>query len=426
MDAFWLQLAVVVVLLLLNAVLAGSEVAMISLREGQLARLEGQGAAGRKVAMLARDPNRFMSTVQIGITLTGFLASATAAVTLAEPLVGVLSPLGQAARPTAILLVVLALSLIAIVVGELVPKRLAMQRAERWGLIVARPLTVLAAAARPLIWMLGQVTNLLVRLLGGEASVDREVITGEELREMLDRHPGLAAHQRSIIREAFEVADRRLRDVLVPRPHVVGLPHDTDAGRAVTQLLEAGHSRAPVYHGDLDHVVGTVHLRDLIGTGGSVEELGRAPLALPETLGILHALQELQFARQEMALVINEHGSTEGIVTVEDLVEELVGEIRDGAVPEAHTARQELDGSVTVPGTFPILGLRALGIELPSGEYATIAGLVLARLGRVPEPGEAITVGEMRLEVVRATPRAIRQVRVTREGERQPSRAAGN
>ncbi len=412
MEAFWLQLLVVAVLILLNALLSGSEIALISLRDGQLARLADHGRAGSVLARLARDPNRFMSTVQIGITLTGFLASATAAVTLAEPLVDLLAPLGRAARPTAIVLVVLALTFVALVAGELVPKRLAMQRAEGWGLLAARPLAALASAARPVIWVLGRVTDVIVRLLGGDPSVHRQVVTEDELRDMVASQPELTEHERAIIDGAFEFADRTLQQILVPRPDIIALPEDAAAGLAAQRLIGTGHSRAPVYADDLDHVVGVVHLRDLVDASGTVGEHAQAPLVLPETLGALDALRKLQAHRQQMAIVISEHGGVEGIVTVEDLIEELVGEIWDETDAQVQAARRHPDGSVTVSGAYPVHDLDELGIDLPIGAYITIAGLVLDHLGHIPKTGETLTVGGWRLDILEASPRVIRRIRL--------------
>ncbi|QBI20094.1 HlyC/CorC family transporter [Egibacter rhizosphaerae] len=287
MDAVWVQVLIVAVLVLINALLSGSEIALISLREGQLARLGERGRAGSALARLAPDPNRFMSTVQIGITLTGFLASATAAVTLAEPLVGPLAPLGAAARPTAVVLVVLALTFVALVAGELVPKRLAMQRAEAWGLLAACPLAVLAAVARPVIWVLGRITDAVVRALGGDPTLDRQAVTEQELRDMVAAQPDLDAHRRAVIEGAFAVADRTLRQILVARPDITALPDDADVSVAARRLVETRHSRAPVYAGDLDHVVGIAHLRDLYDATGQVGDVARPPVVLPETLGAL-------------------------------------------------------------------------------------------------------------------------------------------
>ncbi|HEY3427923.1 MAG TPA: DUF21 domain-containing protein, partial [Acidimicrobiia bacterium] len=207
------QLGVLAFLIILNAVFAGAEIALISLREGQLQRLERRSRTGRILARLARDPNRFLATIQVGITLAGFLASAFAAVTLAEPLVPSLEFLGAAAEPVAILAVTALLTFVTLVFGELAPKRVAMQRAERWGLLMARPLDVLSRGVRPVIWLLDHATNLVVRLMGADPGIHRDQVTEEELRDLVVTQTAFSEGQRRIISGAFEIGDRILRQV---------------------------------------------------------------------------------------------------------------------------------------------------------------------------------------------------------------------
>lgn len=409
----WLQLLLVAVLVLLNALFAGSEIALISLREGQLSRLEGRGGTGRTLAHLARDPNRFLGTIQIGITLAGFLASATAAVVLAEPLVEPLSGLlGVAARPVAVVLVTVALAFVTLVFGELAPKRIAMQRSEGWALLAARPLALIAALARPAIWLLGASSDLVVRAFGVDPSKQREEITEGELRDMVAAQPELSEEERGIIKGAFDFADRSLREILVPRPAVVALPVGLDVAEAARRLAATGHTRAPVYGRDLDEVRGTIHLRGLIGATGTLADHLQSALMLPETVGCLDVLRRMQSERQQMAIVINEHGGTEGIVTIEDLLEEVVGEIWDEADPDVQAAQRHPDGGVTLDGSYPVHDLPDLGIDLPKGDYTTIAGLVLSELGRLPETGETLEVDGRELHVAHATERTIRSVHI--------------
>jgi putative hemolysin len=195
----WWQLAIVGPLLICNAVFAGSEIALISLREGQLRHLERHSQSGRLLVKLARDPNRFLATIQIGITLAGFLAAATAAITLAEPLVVYLSFLGAAARPVAVVAITLVLTFVTLVVGELAPKRLAMQHAQRWALLVARPLHAVSAVAGHAVWLLGRATNAVVRMFGGDPSVLRDEITPAEIRDLVAAHRGFTPEQQLII-----------------------------------------------------------------------------------------------------------------------------------------------------------------------------------------------------------------------------------
>jgi putative hemolysin len=413
LDGIPLQLALLSFLILLNAFFAGSEIALISLREGQLQRLEARSRTGRILARLARDPNRFLATIQIGITLAGFLASAFAAVTLAEPLVPALGFLGGAAEPAAIIVVTSVLAFITLVAGELAPKRVAMQRAEGWGLLVARPLDILARVTRPFIWLLSHTTNLLVRLAGADPELHRDRVTEEELRDLVATQTAFSAEQRTIISGAFEIGGRTLRQVLVPRRDVFALPADISAGEGFVRLVESGHARAPVIDNDLDDVLGLVNLRSLYLAEGKVTDHVDIPMALPETLAVAKALRTLQRERQQMAVVINEHGGVEGIITIEDLVEELVGEIYDETDPDVLSVVTEDGGSMLVPGSFPIHDLADLGVEVAEGKYTTVAGLILDRLGYLPDrPGVTIEIQGRDFEVVAVEARIITQVRI--------------
>ncbi|RSN67336.1 MULTISPECIES: hemolysin family protein [Actinomadura] len=420
MGDYWVNIALVAVLVLLNAVFAGSEIALISLREGQLRQLDRRGgAAARTLVRLARDPNRFLATIQVGITLAGFLASAAAAVSLAEPLVAPLGFLGGAAEPVAIALVTVVLSFVTLVFGELAPKRLAMQFAERWAMLVARPLDVLSLVSRPAIWALGASTDLVVRTLGGDPRADKEQLSPEELRDLVAGHRGLTAEQRQIISGALEIHERTLREVLRPRREVFTLPDDQPTGRARTALAESGHSRAPVIAaGELDDVVGIANLRDLT-TGdpaAPVAALARPAVVFPDSVRVSEALRRFKAEHQQLALVVDEHGGVEGIVTLEDLLEEIVGEIYDETDRDVLAVRTEPDGALLLPGTFPIHDLPDLGVEVadpPAGDYTTVAGLVLAKLRRVPErPGDRVGVSGWTIEVTDVDRHAITGVRM--------------
>jgi putative hemolysin len=412
MELPWAEIGLVVLLVVLNAGFAGSEIALISLREGQLRRLEQEGDRGRLVARLARDPNQFLSTIQIGITLAGFLASAAAAVSLAQPLVPLVGFLGRAAEPAAVVLVTLVLTYLTLVVGELAPKRIALQRPERWAQRAARPLAVLSALTRPAVWVLSKSTDLLVRLAGADPGRQREAVTEEEVRDLIATGGAFRPDQRQILSEAIEIGERRLSDVLVPRRGVVAVPARASAQEAIETLVRTTHGRAPVYRGDLDDVLGLITLQDLIGAEGPVADHVRPVVALPESMEVLDALRRLQAEQEQLAIVINEYGGTEGIVTVEDLLEELVGEIYDEFDPDSHGIHRQPDGSLILPGSFPVHDLPDLGITLPAGDYATLAGLVLHQMGRIPDKGDAVNVDGWRLEVLDVRDRAITQVRL--------------
>ncbi len=415
-GADWLlDLLVISTLIAINAVLAGSEMAIVSLREGQLRRMSAEGGTGAKVANLARNPNRYLSAIQLGITLAGFLAAATAAVSISGPIASALSPLGRSASPVAVALVTIALSMASLVLGELVPKRLAMQRAERWSRVMLAPLSLFILITRPLIVVLGSITDVLVRAAGGDPDRQRGDLTDEEIVDLVESQPTLDETQRRIITGAVEIGNRPLRAVQVARPRVVAIDADTPAPLALQRLRASGHSRAPVIGAGLDDVIGQVHLRDLIDTEGSAAERATPVLALPETVSALQAFRRLQESRTELAVVFDEYGGASGIITIEDLLEELVGEIYDETDRDPPSVARRNDGSMVIPGSFPVHDLADLGLAVPAGSYDTVAGFVLSRLGHLPVVGERVRLGNDALEVDAMDRRAIASVRLIPE-----------
>src|SRR3954470_2805905 len=393
----WVEIALVVILVLLNAALSGSEMAFVTLRESQVNRLAAESERGRKLAALTSDPNRFLSTIQVGITVAGFLASATAAVSLAQPLIGPLGVLGSAAEPAAVFIVTLLLSYLTLVLGELAPKRIAMQTAPQWALRAAGPITVLSGLARPLVWLLAQSTALVVRMVGLDPQAVREEVTEEELKDMIAAQESIPAQQRSIIEGALELDERRLWQVLVPRSDVVFVMSNQDTATARDHLIEAGLSRAPVIGETEDDVIGFVHLRQLVAGVGVVADYIRPALVLPDSVGVLQALGRMQQQRGQLALVVDEFGSVAGIVTLEDLLEEIVGEIYDEFDKDTAAVVRTPDGEIELAGSFPAHDLADLGVDLEAGRHATIAGIMLEEVGEFPPKGTTVTVGDWRL-----------------------------
>jgi putative hemolysin len=262
-----------------------------------------------------------------------------------------------------------------------------------------------------------------VRLAGGDPNTQRETVTEEEVRDLVATQASFSPQHRTILVGALEITDRVLRDVLVPRRQVVALAANTPVPDAVRTLVSSTHGRAPVYRGDLDEIIGIAHLVDLVDARGRVADHVRPALALPESIGVLDALRRMQTERQTLAIVINEYGGTEGIVTVEDLLEELVGDIYDEFDRDSRGIQREADGSVLLPGSFPIHDLPDLGITLPQGPYTTVAGLVLDRLGRLPDPGDTVQVDGWQLEVLAVDHRAITRLRLTPSSD-NPNHAA--
>lgn len=421
MEGIVANLALIGVLILLNAAFAGSELAVVSLRPSQLRRLRGEhGVAGRRVADLAADPSRFLSTVQVGITLGGFLASAAAAVSLAEPLERHLDFLGAAAPLISVVAVTLALTFVTLVFGELVPKRIALQRAEGWSLRAARPLTTLARVASPAVGVLSWTTDMVVRLLGARTDVGAAETSEEEIRDLIAHQPDVSPARRAILVGAFELEDRTARDILVPRRRITAIGAETTIGEALATMVESGHSRAPVLAGDTFERV--AHLRDLVAAPDPacpVAAIGRAALVVPETLGVLDVLRQLQASRQQMAMVANEHGTISGLVTVEDVLEEIVGEIYDefdreltGADPRSVV--HEADGTLVLPGGFPVHDLPDIHIDLPATDQSTIGGLVTEQLERIPAAGETVTIAGWHVTIVDVDHNSITALRLQR------------
>ncbi len=412
MDGITAQLVLIAALVAVNAVLSGTEVALLTLREGQLDRIENRSATGRVLASLARDTVRFLATIQVGITLAGFAASAAAAVALSERTAELLTFAGDYAEPAAVALVTVAIAVVSLVFGELVPKRLAMQHAERWGLLAARPLSMFAVAVRPVVAALTVATNVTVRLLGGDPHADREQVTDEEIRHLVATEGLYTAGQHQIITGALEVADRTVRQILVPRGDVVALQDSTPVDEGLATLAAAGRSRAPVYAASIDDADRVVSVLSLVGKSGPVADHARPLIALPEGATALDALRQMQSGHHVMALVVSEYGGVEGIVTIEDLVEELVGEIYDEHDRDIQHVVRFPNGHLALPGRFPVHDLIDLGIEVEDVDAATVGGLISELLGRMAERGDAVRVGGHLLTVVAVEGRAVARVRV--------------
>jgi putative hemolysin len=417
--------------LLLGAFFAGSEIALVSLREGQLRSLAQRGRRGQKVAALASDPNRFLAAVQIGVTLAGFLSAAFGASAFADDLSPVLRDWGVPAGPdgdptaqdtaywVAFIVVTLVITYLALVVSELAPKRLALQRAEAVSLLVAPTLDRVARMSRPVIWLLSRSTDVIVRVFGGDPGAARETISEEELRDIVAAHETLGREERQLIEDVFEAGDRQLHEVMVPRTEVDFLDASTPVFRAVRMSSTNPHSRYPVVRGSQDDVVGFVHVRDLFspelnGSSVRIGEIAREVKMMPGTKRVLSAMSEMRREGHHLAIVVDEYGGTDGIVTLEDLIEEVIGEIYDEydkeVTPEGKQAPggpREVDGLLNLDDFAEVTGL-----ELPEGPYETVAGFVLAELGRLPEVGDTIEVEGRRITVLELDGRRIARLLV--------------
>jgi putative hemolysin len=416
-----LSIAVVAGLILVEGLFVGAEIALISLREGQVRAMEGAGGSRRRAARLVRDPNRFLASTQIGVTLTALLSSAFGAVTLSARAARWLESLGVAsglAHVLGFLGVTMVISYVTLVVGELAPKRLALQRAERTAALVAPALDRIARMSRPLIWVLSVSTNGLVRLLGGDPSARGGAITNEELRGLVAAQASLSADERRLIDDVFTSRTRPLREVLTPRTEVMFLDRDTTVAAAVEETADMPHSRYPVTGDSADDVVGFVHVRDLVIRDRepmTVGSLARPVKRVPDSLPVLRALSEMRREGHHLAIVVDEYGGTAGIVTLEDLIEEVVGDIRDEYDDEEDGARPVGGGDFEVAGLLNLDEFaEATGVCLPDGPYETVGGYVMRMLGHLPRVGESVAAADATLTVAALDGRRIGHLRVTR------------
>ncbi|GAA4108801.1 hemolysin family protein [Nocardioides fonticola] len=395
----------VLLFVLIGGVFAATELALVSLREGQLTALERSGARGAKVASVARDPNRFLAAVQIGVTLAGFLSAAYGGSTLAPDLAPSLERLGlgeSAAETVALLGLTLLIAYLSLVLGELVPKRLAMQRAVGVSVAVTPALDRFATVMRPVIWLLSRSTDAVVRLLGGDPAAAGEQLSAEELREIVSSHEELEDDERRILGDVLAAGETTLKEVMRPRGDVAFLRGDLDLRAAAGVVRDLPYSRYPVIGEGFDDIVGFLHVRDLLGLedadARTVADVVRPVLRLPGSRRVLPSVAMMREGGTHLAVVVDEYGGTDGIVTLEDLLEEVIGEIRDEYDPAAHEVPRadaaELAGGLSLE-EFE----ERTGLALPEGPYETVAGYLLARLGHIPEVGEAVEVEGAVLEV---------------------------
>ncbi len=421
MSSVVLNVVIVLALIVIEGLFVAAEIALVSLREGQARAMTGR--RGAAVARLTSDPNRFLATVQIGVTLTALLSSAFGAVTLSEQAKDALVDHGMRsglAGPIGFIGVTLLISFVTLVVGELVPKRLALQRADRTARLVSPTLNRLATAARPVIWLLSRCTDLLVRMLGGDPNTGREAITEEELRGLVAAHESLSTDERRLIDDVFAAGERSVSEVMVPRTEVTFLDAGLTVSRAAKVATESPHSRYPVIGQGQDDVRGFVHIRDLLLDGArgerdrTVGDLVREIKQLPGSKNVLAALSEMRREGHHLAIVVDEYGGTDGIVTLEDLIEEVIGDIRD-EYDEARAGPSRLGGgAIEVDGRLNLDDFAEFtGLVLPDGPYETAGGFMMSALGRLPSVGDEVQRGGYTITVTAVDGRRAERVRVT-------------
>ena len=421
MSRVVLDIIVVLVIVCIGGFFSGSEMALVSLREGQVRTLAKRGRRGQKAARLALDPNRFFSAVQIGVTLATLVSGAYGAATLAGVFKSwLVRQHVSAGWATAISFVVVTvcITFVSLILGELAPKRIGLQRAARLSLIAAPVLDRIATLARPVVWLLTKSTNVVVAILGGDPRIGRQAMTEQELRDLVTGAQALSQDERHIVGEVFDAGKRQIREVLVPRTEVVFLDAETTVAAAAAIAAAVPHSRLPVFQDSYDNVIGFVHVRDLLGPGVTnrsdpVGRVSRPVKFLPISKTVLSSLSEMRRERAHLAIVVDDYGGTAGIVTLEDLVEELIGDIRDEYDTEQGQATTLRAGEVEVDGLLNLDEFaEQTGITLPEGPYETAAGYVLAALGDLPSPGDSVQVDRHTITVTELDGRRIARLRV--------------
>lgn len=401
-------IALVFALILLGSLFVAAEIALISLREGQVKQLKGK--RGARVAKLTSNPNRFLAAAQVGVTVTGFLSAALGAEKLSIFLVPRFSDLGlsaSAARTISIITITLVIAYFSLVFGELVPKRLALHRSETIALNSSYIIEAIAKFFRPIIWLLSKSTDLIVSLFGIDTKSERSQISEEELMELVSGHKALTDEEREIVEEVFNTSDKLVNEVMVPRTEVDFLDGSLTVSKAIDIAVEKAHSRYPVVRGSSDEVIGFIHVRDLLDSAVAtantkIQDLVRPIMYLPGTKPVLPSLTQMRNERQHLAIVLDEYGGTDGIITLEDLVECLIGDIHDEYdQTESEINTESRTGDIEIDGLLSIEDLEAeTGIALPEGPYQTVSGFVMHFLGRMPKLHDVVNINGVRLVVI--------------------------
>jgi putative hemolysin len=437
-QGLWLEAIFVGALILLNGFFAGSEIALISARRSRIEQLaaEGDGRAQR-VAALQEDPDRFLATVQIGVTFVGTLASAVggaASVRVLSPLLREIPVVGirAAAEPIAIAVMVVILTYAMLIVGELVPKSLALRHAVPLAMGVAGPIDRLARSTSLLVRFLTASNRFILRLLGQKGAEERGFVSEEEVKHMLreGRAQGVFDQtEQELIHSVFEFTEASVKEVMIPRPRIQAIDVETPVDQVLAFIIETGKSRYPVYRNTLDEVLGILYDKDLFRLLAEkkpivLTEILRPAFFSPETAQVSRLLKQMQKRQMPMALVVDEYGGVEGLVTIEDLIEEIVGEIRDEADRGPQPVERLRDGSYLVDASISIRDLAEQHqLQFPeSPEYETLAGFILAQLQRIPRGGEIVTHEDWRLTIVDMDGRRVARVKVERRGQGETSR----
>ena len=414
----------VLALILLASFFVAAEIALISLREGQVKQMKGK--RGARVAKLTANPNRFLAAAQVGVTVCGFLSAALGAEQLGvfvEPHLIDLGLSEGSAKVISIIAVTLAIAYFSLVFGELVPKRLALYRSESISLYSSFVIEGIAKLFRPIIWLLSKSTDLVMALFGVNPKSERAQISEEELMEMVSGHSALTDEEREIVEEVFNTSEKLVNEVMVPRTEVDFMDGSITVSKAISLAVEMAHSRYPVVRGSSDEVIGFIHVRDLLDSSNAnpnskIQDLVRPIMYLPGTKGVLPSLTEMRNQRQHLAIVLDEYGGTDGIITLEDLVECLIGDIHDEYdQTESDINTEARTGDLEIDGLLSIEDLATEGIQLPEGPYQTVSGFVMHFLGRMPKVHDVVNINGIRLVVLSLEGHRVGQMLITKRAD---------
>ncbi|MDW7656177.1 MAG: hemolysin family protein [Bacillota bacterium] len=405
-----IEIFVLIFLILVNAFFAASEIALISLNDNKIHLMAASGnKKARLISSLIGEPSRFLATIQIGITLAGFLASAFASESFADPIVKAIvatgAPVSESVVKTVSMLVItLILAYFTLVLGELVPKRLAMKKAESIAMAVASPLHILSKATAPFVKLLTVSSNLVVRLFGVDPNAEDEQVTEEEIRMMVDvggERGTIHEEEKEMINNIFEFNNKVVSSIMTHRTEISALPDDADLDEVTAYIHSKKYSRIPVYHENIDDIIGVLQAKHLIQylsgehdrTKFNLSDMIKHPFTVPESKRIDELLREMNQKKMHMAVVIDEYGGTAGIVTIEDLIEEIVGNIFDEDDVDETDIEKIDEATYRFKGSASLLDVqKVLSVGLPTDEYDTLNGFVISQLGRIPEVGERLSI----------------------------------
>ena len=425
LGSLLIDLATIAGLILVASFFVAAEIALISLRDSQVRQVATRGKRGARVAALAQHPNRLLAAAQIGVTVSGFLSAALGADKLGDYVIPWLESNGVSTGWSATLSLIgvtLVIAYFSLVFGELVPKRVALFKAEEISMNTAGIIDFVAKIFRPIIWLLSKSTDFVVRALGVDPKEARTQMSEEELLDLVAGHAALTAEERDIVEEVFNASERQVHEVMVPRTEVDFMDASLTVGKAIELAVDKAHSRYPVVRGSTDEVVGFIHVRDLLDTslatkGTKIIELVRNIMYLPGTKGVLPALTEMRLQGQHLAIVLDEYGGTDGIVTLEDLVEVLIGNIRDEYdLPELELSLAGRTGDFEVDGLISIADLIAqTRLNIPAGPFETASGFVMHFLGRIPREHDVVNINGIRITVLTMEGKRAGQLLITRK-----------